>query len=92
MSDKVIDATMARAIQVDADRRYLRFAWIVQHETPEHPGKYVARFATEHPTIYVLVADTLAEVQTMLPLGLNHSPRQPGDPPDVVEIWFSPSL
>lgn len=90
MSDKVIDATMASAIQVDADRRYLRFAWIILRDAAEYPGKYVGRFATDRPTIYVLVADTLAEVQAMLPPGLEHSPRQMADPPDIVEIWFSP--
>ena len=92
MSNQVINADMARAIQADANRTHVQFAWIVQHDAPEHPGKYVARFATDRPTIYVLVADTLAEVQAMLPPGLNHFPRQPGDPPEVVEIWFSPSL
>jgi hypothetical protein len=36
-----------------------------------------------------MVADTLAELQAMLPPGLARSPRQPVDPPEVVEIWFS---
>ena len=35
-------------------------------------------------------ADTLAELQAMLPPGLVQSPRQPIDPPEVMEIWFSP--
>ena len=60
------------------------------HGVAEYSGKYVGRFATERPTIYVLVADTLAGVHAMLRLGLDHSERKPGDPPDVVEIWFSP--
>ena len=89
MSDQVIDRDMARAIQADANRTHAQFAWIVQHDAPEHPGKYIARFTTDHPTIYVIVADTLAEVQAMLPSGLDRSARQPADPPDVVEIWFS---
>lgn len=89
MSDQVINADMARAIQADATRQRILFAWIIQHDPPEHPGRYVARFATEHPTVYVLVGDTLAEVQGKLPPGLDRSRRMPDGPPDVVEIWFS---
>jgi len=70
-------------------RRALLCAWIIEHDPPEHPGKYVARFATTHPTIYVMLADRLAELQAMLPPGLARSPRQPVDPPEIVEIWFS---
>lgn len=90
--DQVIDADMARAIQIDTARQHTLLAWIVQHDLPDHPGKYVARLTLEHPTIYVLVGDTLAEVQAMLPPGLDLSRRMPDDPPDVVEIWFSPGL
>jgi hypothetical protein len=36
-----------------------------------------------------MVADTLAELQAMLPAGLMRSERQLGDPSEVVEIWFS---
>jgi hypothetical protein len=32
----------------------------------------------------------LAELQAMLPPGLTQLVRQPADPPEVVEIWFSP--
>ena len=32
---------------------------------------------------------TPAELQAMLPTGLARSPRQPVDPPEVAEIWFS---
>ena len=40
----------------------------------DHPGEYIARLpALEHPTVYVLVGDTLAEVQAMLPPGLDLS-------------------
>lgn len=90
MSDQLVDRDMACALQVDATRTHVQFAWVIQHDAPEYPGKYVARFTTDRPTIYVMVADTLAAVQAMLPLGLDRSGRQPADPPDVVEIWFSP--
>lgn len=89
MSDQIINADMARAIQSDAARQHVLSAWIVQHDLPEHPGQYIARFATDHPTIYVLMAETLAEVQRKLPPGLNRSDRWRDDPPNVVEIWFS---
>ena len=89
MSDQVIDTAMAQSLHGGAGRSHLLFAWIIQNNPPEHPGKFVARFATSHPTIYVMVADTLADIHGMLPPGLVRSERQPGDPPDVVEIWFS---
>lgn len=91
MNDQVIDAAMARAIQIDANRTHVLFAWIVLHDIPEHPGKYIARFATDRPTIYVMVAETLAGIHEQLPAGLDRSPRRPNDPPDIVEVWFSPT-
>jgi hypothetical protein len=51
---------------------------------PNHSGKYVARLTLKHTTICVLVGDTQAEVQAMLPPGLDLSPRMPDDPSDVV--------
>jgi hypothetical protein len=39
----------------------------------------------------VLLADTLGELNTQLPHGLERSDRQPADPPEVLEIWFLPS-
>lgn len=88
MGDQIIDAAMARSLNADAVRSQVLFGWIVQNDPPEHPDKFVARFATDHPTIYVMVADSLAEIQAMLPAGLVRSERQPVDPPDVVEVWF----
>jgi hypothetical protein len=35
------------------------------------------------------LADTLADIQAMLPLGLARSERMLSDPPEVVEIWFA---
>jgi hypothetical protein len=90
MQDQIIDAVMARSIQADAAQAHVLFAWIVQHDPPKYPDKYVARLATMHPTIYVMVANTLAEVQAMLPPGLERSARDMTDPPEIVEIWFGP--
>lgn len=89
MPDQVIDATMASALHADAARTHVLSAWIIQNDPPEHPGRFIARFATSHPTIYVMVAETLAEIQGMLPPGLVWSERQPVDPPEVVEVWFA---
>ncbi len=89
MADQLIDAAMAQSLTFDAVRSQVLFGWIIQNDPPEHPDKFVARFATAHPTIYVIVADSLAEIQEQLPPGLVRSGRQPADPPDVVEIWFS---
>jgi hypothetical protein len=76
-------------LSTDAFVAHDLFAWIVQRDPPEHPGKFIARLTTAHPTVYVLQADNHAELQAMLPAGLSRSDRQPGDPLDVVEIWFS---
>ena len=48
----------------------------------------VARLVTDLPSSYVLLSNTLAELQAQLPPGLVRTDRQPGDPPEVVEIWF----
>ena len=87
--DQIIAAATALDVQANATKAKILFGWIIERHPPEHPGKYIARFATTHPTIYVMAADTLAELQAMLPPGLARSPRLPVDPPEVVEIWFS---
>lgn len=48
-----------------------------------------ARVHKCEPTPYVLVAAMLTELRAKLPRGLVHSDRQPGDPPDLAEIWFA---
>ncbi len=80
---------MAQSIHMEtADKNGLA-GWIIMCDPPEHPGKFVARLATTHPTIYVMLADTLAEIQAMLPPDLERSLRLPADPPEVVEVWLS---
>ena len=51
----------------------------------------MARLLTNAPTPYVLLADTLGGLHAQLPPGVMWSDRQPGDPPEVVEIWFLPA-
>ncbi len=62
--------------------------WIVMCDEADYPGKGVARLANDAATVYVLIADTLAELHTMLPPGLKRTKRQPADPPEIVEVWF----
>ena len=89
--DQIVDAVMARAIQADAARTHPLLAWIVMQDEVIYPGKFVARLVTDAPTPYVLLADTLGELQAQLPPRLARSDRQPADPPEVVEIWFLPA-
>jgi hypothetical protein len=87
MADHVITPEMAATLYAEAIERRELPAWIVFQDEPDYPGKVIARLATDTPTAYVLVADTLTELRAMLPLGLRVTKRQPADPPEVVEMW-----
>jgi orotidine-5'-phosphate decarboxylase len=89
MSDQIIDATMARALHVDACRAHALVGWLVMQDLPEYPDKVVARLVTDAPSPYVLAADTLAGIHDQLPPRLVRKEPQPADPPEVVEIWFA---
>jgi hypothetical protein len=89
--DQIIDATIARSIQADAAGKHPLLAWVITRDKDAHSGQFVASFVTEAPTPYVMLAETLAELQAQLPAGIMRTDRQPGDPPEVVEIWFLPS-
>jgi hypothetical protein len=88
-NDQIIDATMARSLHADACRDHGLAAWAVLWDLPACPERYAARLVTSTASPYLLLADTLAGVREMLPPGLVWSGRQPGDPPDMVEIWFA---
>jgi hypothetical protein len=88
MSDRVVDAADARAVDGKARRDNPLLGWVVSKDDPDHPGKMVARLVTGTAAPYTLVGDTLAEIHRQLPSGLERSERQPSDPPHVVEIWF----
>jgi hypothetical protein len=75
MSDRIIDATDAPAINVKARRDNPLVGWVVSKEDPDHPGKMVARLVTGTSAPFTLVADTLAELRAQLPRGLEHSKR-----------------
>ena len=64
---------------------------VVTQDEGTYRGRFVARLLTNAPTPYVLLADTLGGLHAQLPPGVMWSDRQPGDPPEVVEIWFLPA-
>jgi hypothetical protein len=89
LDEQLIDAAMARALHQDACRDHSLVAWIVWYDHPAHPGHFVAQLTTSSPLPYVLVGDTLAEVQGQLPPGLMRHHRQPEHAPEVVEMWLA---
>jgi hypothetical protein len=89
MQDQIIDAAMALALQTDANRARPIAGWIVMRDPPEHPGRFAARLVTEHATPYVLVADSLADLQAQMPAGLVRTERQSTTVPDMVEAWLA---
>jgi hypothetical protein len=71
-----------------ARRDRLLVGWVVVRDQPT-PGQFTARLVTDAPTVYVLRADSLAELHAQLPPGVERSDRQIADPPDLVEIWLA---
>ena len=92
-TDQLIDPAMARALHADACRTHAAVAWVVLWDLPAYPARFAARLLTSgaSSSTYLMLADTLAGVRAMLPPGLVRLERQPGDPPEVVEIWFAAS-
>ena len=88
-TDQLIDAAMARSLHADACRDHALVAWVVLWDLPAYPERFAARLATNGPSPYLLLADTLAGIRELLPPGLVRSERRPVDPPEVVEIWFA---
>ncbi len=87
--DQIINSEMARSLHADAARTHPLTGWIIMRDPPDYEGKFVARLATEKASPYVLVGETLAEVQAALPPGLTRSSHSAAHLPDVVEIWFA---
>ena len=83
--DQIIDAAMARSLHADACRNHVAVAWAVLWDLPAYPDRYAARLVTSGPgpSPYLLLADSLAEIQAMLPRDLVRSERMPAE----VEIW-----
>jgi hypothetical protein len=64
-------------------------AWAVLWDLPAYPDRFAARLATNAPSPYLLLANTLAGIREMLPPDMVRSERMPADPPQVVELWFA---
>jgi hypothetical protein len=88
--DQIIDPATAQALQKDVAQTRSLFGWAVWRDAPDYSGKVIARLVTDKPTPYVLVADTLAELQAMLPRRLERSDRRTCDAPELVEVWLGP--
>lgn len=89
VNDQIIDRAMARSLHTDACRDHPLVGWIVMWDPPAYPDKFTARLVTNSQSPYVLIADSLAGIREQLPPLLEHSDRQPGALPEVMEIWFS---
>jgi hypothetical protein len=88
--DQLIDAAMARALHQDVVRDHVLAAWVVWQDHPAHPNHpFIAQLATASPLPYVLVGETLAEVQAQLPPGLVRYGRLPWYPAEMVELWVA---
>lgn len=77
MPDQIIDARMAAGLHADACRAHALVGWVVMRDPPEYSDKVIVRLSTDGPTPYLMVADTLAELQVLLPPGLVRMERQP---------------
>jgi len=86
----VITAATAARIQYDALRRGELPIWTVYERPSDHPALYVARpfIAGQGALPLHLEGRSLNHVREQLPEGLYRQPRQPGDDPVIVEVWF----
>jgi hypothetical protein len=62
---------------------------VIVRDQIDYRGDLVARLVTDQLTLYVLLAYTLGDLHTQLPLGLVRSERQPSDPREIVETWVA---
>lgn len=64
--------------------------WTIYENPKDFPGKFVARyFVGTKPTSAFLTADSIDPLREhMMRLGLVHISRQPGDEPQIREIWL----
>jgi hypothetical protein len=66
MDDQIVDAAMAQALQTDVTRTRPIVGWVVMRDPPDYPNKFIARLVTDRPTPYLLIAESLAELQAAL--------------------------
>lgn len=67
--------------------------WVIYRPiTREFPGSWVARMhvclPVSKPTRFVITHDSLEQLRSLLPPGLTNLTRDPGDLPEIEEVWF----
>ena len=63
--------------------------WVVYERPTDFPDHFVARkWLTDKPSPVVLLAGSLPELRSKLPVGLSGMPRSPQDEPQIVEVWL----
>lgn len=68
--------------------------YVVYADPADYPGRYVVRRQTVGRGVVDIapeplgVVDTLEQARHLLPDGLNWLDRQPGDEPQIVEVWL----
>jgi hypothetical protein len=65
--------------------------WTVTHGVSDYRGRYCARPAsiqTGETLRWVLLARSLDDLRSYLPLGLSWTDRSPGDDPVILEVWI----
>lgn len=67
--------------------------WVVYAYPSDYPDKVAARLHEAHPsgpkaTERLILGDTVDAVRAVLPSGLFRLPRDPRDPPQIVEVWL----
>ena len=61
---------------------------IYNHPT-DYPDKWVARlFNLEQATIYIVLADTVEEIESKMPAGMVRLPPDEGDNPCIEEVFI----
>jgi hypothetical protein len=89
MADRILTAEAAQMLQDEADLDRELLTWVVMEaqDSAEVIARPIAGGRGALPC--VLVAPTLGNLHGLLPAGLTRSPRQPSDPPGVVEVWYA---
>ena len=65
MLDQIVSATTAGQLNNEAIRTRAMAVRIVMASHHPYKGKVLARLATTEPTVYILLADTLAELRAI---------------------------
>jgi hypothetical protein len=87
--DRIVTPETARHLQAEAMRQYGMAEWFVTWIGSDQNGWMSARLVVDVPTGYVLPAETLVILRSLLPQGLVRTAREPADPADVLEVWYA---